>query len=103
MIDALPTRTEWALEAKYQLAHYLSQCGFGFLEVEIHNINLDTITLKVCDSALYLRLTVSISIKQMESRQNLFGELALSVLTRRQNILRLMDEEKARKNEVDNL
>lgn len=103
MTDALPTETQWALEAKNQLAYYLSQCGFGFLEVEIHNIFLDTITLKVSDSPSYLRLTVSISIKQMESHQNFFGELALSVLTRRQNILRLMDEEKARKREVDNL
>jgi hypothetical protein len=94
--DALPTETQWALEAKNQLAYYLSQCGFGFLEVEIHNINLDTITLKVSDGPSYLRLTVPIYIKQMESRQNLFGELALSVLRRRENVLRLMDEKKSK-------
>lgn len=93
MKDIKPS--EWAEQARYQLHYHLSQCGFGFLAVEIEDVDDELFILVVSDD-LVPSIKIPLSIEQLTENglglSSLFGELALRILTHRENLLQ--DQEK---------
>lgn len=87
-----PTINELAEYSAFRLYYYLSEYGFGFMQVKVEEANIYNVILLVIDDMITLRVLVS-----FEAIENdLFDKLALLILRTRSMILKENDTTKLR-------